>query len=94
MDEKLEYLSTRWRDEGLKLLVSEIDPAKMHNVTILMVDLHSMFLCLLRRFSRNKKERLCEQPLKRAPGAIRTHDPFLRREVLYPAELQEQMQNR
>lgn len=21
------------------------------------------------------------------PGAIRTHDPFLRREVLYPAEL-------
>jgi len=42
-------------DEGLKLLVSKIDPAKMHNVTILMVDLHSMFLCLLRRFSRNKK---------------------------------------
>ena len=30
-------------DEGLKLLVSKIDPAKMHNVTILMVDLHSMF---------------------------------------------------
>ncbi len=31
-------------DEGLKLLVSEIDPAKMHNITTLMVDLHSMFL--------------------------------------------------
>jgi putative sterol carrier protein len=40
MDEKLEYLSTRWRDEGLKLLVSEIDPAKMHNVTTSMVDIY------------------------------------------------------
>ena len=49
---------SKWM-RGLKLLVSEIDPAKMHNGTTLMVDLHSMFLCLLRRFSRNKKERLC-----------------------------------
>ena len=40
MDEKLEYLSARWRDEGLKLLVSEIDPAKMHNVTTSMVDIY------------------------------------------------------
>lgn len=31
-------------DEGLKLLVSKIDPAKLHNGTTLMVDLHSMFL--------------------------------------------------
>lgn len=40
MDEKLRYLSKEWRDEGIKLLVSEIDPEKMHNVTTSMVDIY------------------------------------------------------
>lgn len=40
MDEKLMYLGKSWRDEGLKLLQSEIDPQKMHNVTTSMVDIY------------------------------------------------------
>lgn len=40
MAEKLKYLSKSWRDEGLRLLLSEIDPEKMHNVTTSMADIY------------------------------------------------------